>query len=913
MKKSVQLALLAASCMGLPVAGFAQDNATASEIPTLDMSYEKFVLDNGLTVLVHSDHSVPTVFVGLWYGVGSKDEPTGKTGFAHLFEHLMFKGSEHHDGSFMTTLIAAGATDFNGTTSTDRTNYYQMVPSGALDTVLWMESDRMTYLLGAITEEKLVEEREVVKNELRDRINQPYGKVPERISAGLYPVGHPYRHPVIGSMEDLANASIEDVKGWFRKYYGATNVVLVLAGDILAEDAKEKAVRYFSAAPPGQPLAKMERWLPVLNGKKIEEMYDHAPQPVVSRNWVIPTNGERDTTLLQLASATLAESENSPLRKVLVDDLQLAQSLYSYASGNELSGVFNITVMARPGASIEQISNVIDEQVAAFLNDGPSSQAVANAKLSRAMGSISSMEHKGNIAGTLAEGQLYHGDPAFIEKQMEWIDAANASSVQAAARRWLTDNYYQINVRPFPTLAAGPELADRSVQPAIVDSGSLSLPDPVESRLSNGARLFVISTQSLPLVDVRIDFDTGSKDDPDGALGIASAVFNMMSRGTASRSASELAEAMETNGSQVSAVAGRDSSTISFQALSSNLPMALDIAQDMIISPAFPTDELEKRKLDWRTAVSASESDPAANAALLLERAIFGAGSRRGRISKAEDVDAISRDGIVDFYNRQLSPDKMTVYVIGDVDVDEATAQIERTLGSWQARSTPNPRRADTDTVQRPRIILVNQPGAVQTTIHVGHALSPFTRENEDYYGLINRVFGGGLDARVNMNLRHDKGWSYGIGSKLKKAVDEHQLFSVSGTVQMDKTAPAMTELLSEFRAMAGERPIDELELRRARESTIRSLPARYSANSALLRSWANLRQLGLPFDHDERMRERIGSITTDELNTVAAEMIEPESLSWVIIGDLSKIEPDIRALDMGEIEVWDSYGERVR
>ena len=403
----------------------AADEPLATQV---DIPYESFTLDNGLTVLVHSDHSTPTVFVGVWYAVGSKDEPEGKTGFAHLFEHLMFQGTENRDGEYFGPFTDAGATGMNGTTNNDRTNYYATVPSGALDMALWMESDRMSHLLGAVTQEALDEQRGVVQNEKRQSETRPYAAMRDKISEGIYPPGHPYRHSVIGSMEDLNAASVDDVHEWFKTYYGASNVILVLAGDVTIEAARQKVSHYFSEAPAGVPLTYPKKWLPNLVNNRIESMYDRVGQTRITRVWALPGSGEEASTLMYLVNESLVGNKNSPLRKKLVDELQLATDVSGSSFGRQLSGEYRLTVNLRDGVSPEHVLSIVDETIAAYIKQGPDEQIVENAKLAVNMYMLGALETGAAIGRTLADGLLFNDDPLSINTQLGWLNGASPNS-----------------------------------------------------------------------------------------------------------------------------------------------------------------------------------------------------------------------------------------------------------------------------------------------------------------------------------------------------------------------------------------------------------------------------------------------------------------------------------------------------
>ncbi len=889
---------------------FADEENIASQV---DIPYEIFELPNGLTTIVHTDRASPTVFVGMWYGVGSKDEPDGKTGFAHLFEHLMFQGTENRDGEYFAPFTKAGATGMNGTTSEDRTNYFATVPTGALDMALWMESDRMSYLLGAVTQEALDEQRLVVQNEKRSGENRPYADVYDRIRAGIYPPDHPYRHSVIGSMEDLDNATLEDVHEWFNDYYGASNAILVLAGDIDVATAKEKVSRYFAAAPAGGPLARPQQWTPELDGIRTEILYDHVGQTRIVRTWPLANGNDRETTEMYLVNETLVGNKNSPLRKALVDDLKLATDVSGSAYGRVISGEYTITINLRPGVLPEDVLSVLDEVVAEYLQNGPDEDIVQNAKLAVNMFMISSMENKPTVGRMLAEGQLYAGDPLHIKKEIAWLNEASAEDLLETANRWLRRNYFQITVLPFPELQSGDDAVDRTVIPPISEVSGINFPEIETSVLNNGMQLVVARSGSLPLVEVAIRIGTGNTADDPALLGISDGVFALMDKGTKKYDANELAAAKDKIAMAARLSAGLERSVMSFRILTTYLDQALDISAEILRNPTFPADELDKFSQQVLAYLSNVEKNPAGNATSLLDRALFGEGNPLGAVWTETLVQNLTADRLKTFHDREIAPDNITVFMIGDIDLAEARRLVNASFGNWRKKNSGQSKPIGPAAPPVPRVILINQPDAVQSTIAVGHAIPPFEAGGEAELSVLNSVFAGDFEARINMNLREDKGWSYGIGSRIQQNSSGDQTLLVSGSVQTDKTMESMQEIRREFEDFVGSRPATEEELSRVKLNRIRSLPGTFSSNRGFLQSMLSSDAYGLPYDYAETTDERIAAVTLEGVRERAVELLHPEQLTWVIVGDLLEIEDDVRSLDYGDVEVWDGFGNRSR
>ncbi|MGI9291672.1 MAG: M16 family metallopeptidase, partial [Gammaproteobacteria bacterium] len=605
-KKFLSAALAASLLAPTPTTVLAADDI-ASQV---NIDYDMFKLDNGLTTIVYTDHSTPTVYVGVYYGVGSKDEPPGKTGFAHLFEHLMFQGTENREGEYFAPFSLAGATGMNGTTNSDRTNYYATVPTGALDMALWMESDRMTYLLGAIDQEALDEQRGVVQNEKRQGENRPYSALYERVLEGVYPVGHPYRHSTIGSMEDLNNASIEDVHAWFAKYYGASNTVLVLAGDIDLETAKEKVAYYFAEAPAGDPLLKRNEWVPVLTETKKETVYDRVGQTKLVRAFALPNGNHQDTTLMYLVNETLMGNKNSPLYSKLVDELQLATAVGGQAMGSILSGLYIISVDLRPGADPDEVNRIIDETIAEYLENGPSQEILENAVLGVNMWLVGSMESKGRIGAMLAEGQLFNDNPLNIKKELELMNSATTTDLKAVANRWLTRNHYELTFLPFPELSSSEPMADRSVMPAVGEVGGVTFPEIQTATLDNGMELIVAQRGSIPLVNVYISTKTGQTANIEPGSVTSEAAWSLLDKGTDKYDANELAAAKDRIAMGSRNSGGSENSGVSYRILTTYLDESLEIAAEMLRNPTFPQEELDKFKVRVNASLDNVERNP---------------------------------------------------------------------------------------------------------------------------------------------------------------------------------------------------------------------------------------------------------------------------------------------------------------
>ena len=552
-------------------------------------------LANGLRIVLHRDVTLPLVAVNLWYHVGSKNEQAGRTGFAHLFEHLMFQGSENYKDEFFKPFENVGATDQNGTTDFDRTNYFQNVPTTALDTALWMESDRMGHLLGAIDQKVLDEQRGVVQNEKRQGDNSPYGKTWYSLLEGVFPEGHPYRWETIGSMDDLNAASLDDVKNWFKTWYGPSNAILVIAGDIKPEDAKAQVERYFGEIPPGPPPSQPKSWVPALADNQREVMYDRVAQPRIYKTWNVPELGNPEGEQLDHLAAALGGDRNARLTKRLVYDEQVATSVAVMNPQSEIAGQFRIIVTAKPDADLKKIETAIDEEVNRILQTGPTQAEIDKNIVQTVSGVISGLESTSSKAAQLAQWEMTSGNPGGWKESLNRLEAATSATVQAAARKWLTRGSYTLTVLPFGDPAASGQSVDRSKMPAPGSIADAAFPAYETATLSNGVKVMLVERHDLPQVSVSMLLDTGYPADQstirDGLSGLTA---SMLDEGTTTRSALQIADELDRLGGYVGAGGGGESSTVEFSALKPTLDQVMAIWADVLRNPAFNEPDFKR-------------------------------------------------------------------------------------------------------------------------------------------------------------------------------------------------------------------------------------------------------------------------------------------------------------------------------
>lgn len=917
MIRSLCVALLI--CLAGPGAAAAKTAAPPAFDP--DIAYQKHILPNGLTLIIHEDHKAPIVAVNLWYHVGSKDERPGRTGFAHLFEHLMFNGSENHDDEFFRPLEAVGASKMNGTTWNDRTNYFQNVPTSALDLTLWMESDRMGHLAGAITQEKLDEQRGVVLNEKRQGENEPYGKVEDFLAAATYPVGHPYSWTAIGSEADLNAATVDDVKQWFTDNYGAANAVLVIAGDVNPEEIKKKVELYFGDIPSGPTRTRHGPWIAKMSGLKRATMQDRVPQARITKVWNIPGFCERDANLLSLASDVLAGSKTSRLYQRLVYKDRIATSVSASISPFEIGSQFAIDAMVAPGADPAAVEQAIDEELAKFLKSGPTASELARVRTGFEADFIRGLERIDGFGGksaTLAQYQVYCGAPDWYKQEFRWTTQATPEDVRKVSQAWLTDGQFVLTVEPFPEYQAAKTGADRSKLPAVGPAPALELPPLQRAKLSNGIEIMLAERHAAPVVQLTMLFDAGYAADLGEKAGTAKMTLDMLDEGAGSRDALGIALRKEDLALEIGSNSNLDTSFVMMNALSPRLPESLDLLADLVQRPNFPAKELDRLRQQRLAAIQQEKSQSQGIATRLYPSLLFGkahpyASTRSGNGDETS-VGAMTVEDLRRFHARWMRPDNARILVVGDTSLAALKPQLERVFGGWKAPASAKPIKS-VPTVQRatsPRIFLVNKIDAGQTLLLGADLAPPKSDPDDTAMGLASSVLGGLFVSRLNMNLREDKHWSYGAASQLGAARAQRP-FVIYTQVQADRSADGLQEIFKELRGITGKQPITAEELKFAADNFVVGLPGDNETNTEVAGSYLNILQFGLKDSYYNDLIPTVQTMTTAQVNAAAQRLIHPDALTWVIVGDLSKIEAPIRALKLGEVQVLDVDGKGLR
>jgi len=888
-------------------------SALVSEVA---IPHTTFQLENGLTVLVHQDRKAPIVAVSIWYNVGSKDEPKGKTGFAHLFEHLMFNGSENLPGDFFEYLQAIGATDYNGTTWFDRTNYFQTVPKGALDRALFMESDRMGYLLGAINQEKLTNQVGVVQNEKRQGDNRPGGLVDYEVLANLFPDGHPYQHDTIGSMADLDSATLADVKQWFIDKYGPNNAVLVLAGDVTDAEARTLVAKYFGAIKAGPVNVPAAADVPTLPAPKSIVMKDRVAAVQLQRHWAVPGINSPQLAALDLGGSILGGLASSRLDKILVRDEKLAVSVTAGLQPFQRVGMFEVTATVKPGVDPALVDRRLSEIMAEFLANGPTDDEVRRAATQDVASRIRGLEQVGGFGGkavALAEGKVFTGDSNFYKKSLDQYASVTAADVRAAMQQWLGRPSFNVRLEPGerppyvepkgPKAKAVDMPTKKTVRPVppVGQTPPLDFPDVQHVTLSNGVQVHYAQRSAIPATQMALSFDAGFAADARTGRGLQNLTLSLLEEGADGLTSQQIAEEQERLGAVISANGSADRSTVILSALSANLAPSLDLLADVVQRPDFNPAEVERVKTQTLTAIAQAQKEPNSMAARAIPALLYGEAHPYATTSlgEAAAVSAVTRDDLKRFHDSWLRADNMEVFVVSNLPLNELLPQIEQRFGSWAPPAAPKGVKTFTAPPARPtrpKIVLIDRPGSPQSVI-LGGQLTPV-----DPFGDIvpisgaNEVFGGTFLSRINMDLRETKGWSYGVRSSVGLNVQAVP-YLINAPVQSDKTGESIRALNDQLSAFLGKKGVSGEELTRLVSNNVDALPGRFETSGAVLSAMMTNDLYRRPDNYYELLAGKYRALTQAELDAALKAAVNPKGFTWVVVGDAKAVKPQLDKL----------------
>ncbi|MDQ3803878.1 MAG: insulinase family protein [Acidobacteriota bacterium] len=920
---SLPLALLLALLPALPAAGQAQGAGAAAQGSVPQIQFEKYTLSNGLRVILHVDRKLPVVHVNQWFHVGSKNERAGRSGFAHLFEHMMFQGSKNASKEYFDYVEAAGANLFeggvNGTTNQDRTNYFATVPSGNLENLLWVEADRLATLPEALTKEKLDNQRDVVKNERRQGLeNQPYGRWFKLLMENLFPPRHPYNTDVIGLHEDLTAASLDDVKEFFRTYYTPNNLSLVIAGDFDPAEAKRLVEKYFGTIPPGPALDRPAKGMPRLEGEKVVEVNDRVPQERTYFGWHTPGFFEPGDAELNLAATILTDGLSARLNRALVYDRQLATNTVAFQSGQELSGFFAMWVTARPGSSLKEIEQVVTDEIARLAKEGPTQAELDRAKTKWEFNFVTGLERIGGFGGKsdlLNQYNVFLGDPGKFDADFARFRGATTDGVRAAVDRYLnTRNRLLVRFHPEQSGRPSEVAVDRAKEPPLGGDRPFNAPQVQTARLENGMELFVVERRELPKVSVSLATRAGSIADAAGREGVANLVTRVMRRGTKTRDAIQIDTTLGDLGTALQGGVDREHAGLSMEVLKRNLNPALGVLSDVARNPSFPASEFEREKKILLDQLAQQANNPNSVANRVSFMLAFGPDHPYGRPASGlpSTVQPITREDLARFHETYWKPGSSALVFAGDITLSEATDLARQHFGQWAGGAAPKVNVPAPKPVGPGKVFLVDRQGAAQTV--VAHILAAPPRRSDDYYAfrLADFVYGGGgFGTRLNLNLRENKGYSYGVFS-FPSQYTAAGTWIASGGVQTNKTKESVVEFMSELKALAGTKPISETELQTAKLKRVRGYAQQFESVGRIADEIVGLWALGLPMTELQNETAGIERTTLAAANAAAAKYAAPSGTTLLLVGDLATIEQGVRELNLGEIVILDVEGKPV-
>ncbi len=888
----------------------------------IKIDFEKYKLANGLEVILSEDHRLPIVALNLWYHVGPANEKPGRTGFAHLFEHMMFQGSKHVGGQPIKVLETAGATQNNGTTGFDRTNYFETLPADRLEFGLWFESDRMAFLLDTLTARNLANQRDVVRNERRQGENKPYKLVQEELFRQLFPSGHPYHGSIIGSHADIESVCLKDVHEFCKQYYVPNNATLALVGDFDSANAKRLIEKYFGPIPAGEPVPKLDvRTRPIRSPRRLT-VTDMVELPRVYKAWLTAPIFHPDNAQAEILAHVLGGGRSSRLYQKLVYEKQIAQDVHTGNQSMMLGSVFMLVATPKPGVAIEELEKALDAELAALQASGPTIEELQRAKNSIQTGFVFGLEEPGGFRGVADRLNTYNhylGDPGYFTSDLERFNAVTAADVQRIARQLTSDTGITVWGVPGPkVLKDVPKRTDaevdvehgstltnsewRSVAPKPLQRKLQELPMHLSFALPNGLQVLFLEQHHVPAIAATLVTLGGSAANPTKLSGLASFTADMLIRGTSRRSQSQLSEEIERLGASLDSSSNSDASTVSLRVLKKNIDVAFDLLSDVARNPAFEPEEVERLRRERLTMIAQLHDSPemVANEAFVAE--LYGPAHPFGYLEIGTEAsnNAIHREDLTGFHSTAFTPEGSTLVLAGAVSELEARTLVEEYFGSWSGSLCISPAVDPAENRSR-RVVIVDRPGAPQTQLVMGQI--GVARNQPDYatFELMNTIAGGMFSSRINTNLREVHGYTYGAKSRFAYRRTPGP-FSISAAIRTDATAAAVNEVFREI-AMLREGPVREEELAIAKEHLGRSVISRFQTIASGVSSIAELFVYGLNDDEHRRTMEKISAITAADVQR-AANYLDPESIVVVAVGDASNIEAELRELNLGPLEV---------
>jgi zinc protease len=912
------LAVFLLNCVTAISAAPAKTDSTWPQI-----HFEKYKLPNGLEVILSQDHRLPLVAVNIWYHVGPMYERPGRTGFAHLFEHMMFQGSKNvGEKAHFRYLEAAGASDINGTTDFDRTNYFETLPSNQLELALWLESDRMGFLLETLDGTKLANQRDVVRNERRQSTeNAPYGLPEEAMFQALYPAPHPYHGVVIGSHADIEAANLDDVREFFRQYYTPNNASLAIVGDFDKAAVKKLVEKYFGSIPSGPPVPPVTAKTEPITHEKRLSVPDDVELPRVYMLWITPAYFEPGDADADMLAHILGSGKSSRLYKKLVYELQIAQDVDAARYPLKLGSVFFVQATCKPGVTPEKLEEAINQELAKLRSEGPTPPEVEMARNSIQSTFVFRLERLGGVANLLNQYNQFLGDPGKFDWDLKRYDAVNAATLKQFAESALTNNsrvvMYAVKGKKIiddPPKKTEAEKASniaslnisgqewRKTAPSPGPLPKLNLPVPKQIKLANGMTVLLTEQHNLPVVAARFVAVGGAGDNPSDKPGLAGFTASMLTEGTKNRSALKIADDLAHIGASLDSDSNADQSSVSTQVLKRNVNADFDVFSDVALHPAFEEKEIERIRNQRATELLQVNDDPQEESIRVARRVLYGDRSY-GFLDLGTDaaIKNTTRSDLEKFWSTDYVPANTALIIAGDLTEAEARTLTERYFGNWKSAGQ---RSAIPQIEVKPSqsIYLVDKPGLAQSMIAAVTLGAP--RATPDYAPMqvANGILGGLFSSRVNMNLREKNGYTYGAFSYFNYHRGRGP-FLVASSVRTNTTSDALREMFKEIEGMQTN-PVTPTELSLAKDATARSLAGRFETMGGGVRTSSDIFTYDLPLDFYSNLPAKVDAVTVEDVERVAKQYFVPGNMFVVVVGDRQKIESGLQALPLGKIQL---------
>jgi zinc protease len=922
--------------MGAGASGVAGAQAAAKlKLPVI--AYETYTLPNGLKVITHVDHRLPLVAVDLWYHVGPLNERPGRTGFAHLFEHMMFEGSEHvGEKAHIKIVEGAGATDVNGTTDFDRTNYFETMPANQLELALWLESDRMGFLMEGLNRDLLGNQRDVVRNERRQGEGRPYYVAKEEVFHLLYPQGHPYYGDVIGSHADVEAARIADIRDFHQQFYTPNNASIAIAGDFDPVQLKAMLTKYFGPLPKGPAVEPVQVETPAITQQRRATVTDTVKLPQVTIAWLTPAAYTREAYAVKAAMYALGEAKVSRLDDELVYKTQVAQSVSCGVDALKLTGMAQCSITARPGVKLEDLEATAWKVIAKLQQEGPTAQELQAAKATELSEKIMGLQRLGGFGGvadTLDSYNQYTGDPGYLPRDVAAAEAVTLAEAKAAAQKYFTKDaavvvYCVPGKKVLNDVPRSPEDTDAQVKlvnpytetfeqaqnwrkevPRPGPAVTVHLPVPEEFRLDNGLKVYVVKDAALPILSASLVSRAGSENNPADKAGLASLTAATMGEATTTLDVKALAAAQEAIGTRVGVGASMDGATVSLSMLTDHTQQGLGLLADVVEHPAFHDADLERlRKL--RLAGIQQESDSVGAMMNRVGPVLVYGDTPYGRspTGTMESVKLITQEDVAGFYKDHFGPGDSALVLAGDVTEAEARKLAERYFGAWSGKASDAVMLPPAPQLGPTHVVIVDKPGAPQTALAVfGVGVAA---DNPDLQTLqvMNYTLGGAFASRINMNLREAHGYTYGASSGFRM-YRAGGTFLAAGLVRTNVTGPAATQLMYEIKRFPASPPT-AAELTQAKDALVQSLPGEFETTGAIAGSLSNIFLYGRPLDYYAMLPAQYRAVTAEAVAKVAAEYVQPDRMVILAVGDRKLIEPQLKDAKLGPVEVRDGEGK---